>query len=205
MTSSDSHEGWAAAGGMSNAEGATQSSASTGSPRNRVIAIVVAVLALAGLGAAIGLALPNVWTSSPNVPAVQQVTGLTIAAVGLGVGFWGIRRQWKRGLPWDYWRGPLAGVKRSRRKRLVNEVRGREPTEPGTEQMTVLQARLMMQQRSTIVVNFSLAILWIGLLVASPALGRAVLAAVFAVPVVAATPFIERDARAAERYLATLG
>lgn len=202
VATSDAHDDWVAAREMREEQGAMEPSASHKSPRRRILLVVIAVLALSGLGAAAGVALPDLWTSSPEVSAVQQIIGLTIAAAGLVVGFFGVRRQWSRGLVSENWRGPLAGMKRSQRKQLTNQVRGRLPIQPGTEQLTVLQARLMIQQRWTNVVNCGLALLWIGLLVSSPALGRLVLAVLFVILVVVATPFIERDARTGEKFIA---
>lgn len=169
--------------------------------QRRILFVVVGVLLMAGVGAAIGLALSDGSANSTDVPALQVIVGLVIAASGLVLQFWGVRRQWRRGSALNYWRGPLAGLKRAQRKRLLNQVRGRVPVQSGTERLSVLQAHVMIHQRLTTVGNCGLAVLWLGLFISSPTLWRAALALFLILLVVAATPFIERDARAAERFI----
>lgn len=169
--------------------------------QKRILIVVVGVLLAAGIGAAVGLAFPDGATESTDVPVLQFVIGLVIAASGLVLQFWGVRRQWKRGSALNYWRGPLAGLTRSQRKRLLQQVRGRVPVQPETERLSVLQAHVMIHQRLTTVGNCGLAVLWLGLFISSPTIWRATLALFLILLVASATPFIERDARAAERFI----
>lgn len=202
MTPTSGREAWGDATDALADTGGPQPEALVRRRRRAIAAVVVAGLVAAGAGAALAQTTGVDFGGSADVPAVQVVGGLVLAGAGLVVQFIGLRRQRRANRGTSPWRGPLLALSRSQRKQLAEQVRGRRPVEPGTEDLTAHTARTMVQQRAAVLGTTGLSALWVGLWIASPSTWRSLLAGAFVLMVAVTAVFVERDARAGQRFLA---
>jgi hypothetical protein len=158
------------------------------------------------LGAAVGVVLTVLFngtfkSEASEVPTWQTVMGFSIAGAGLVLQVFGVVTLWRTNRRLRAWSSPLSALTRSQRKELLAQVRGRHPVQSARVPLARLLAEQLANQRTVMTANLGLGILFVGQWIADPTLWRTVIAVAFGAILVGGWPFVQRDARRAQRFL----
>jgi fatty acid desaturase len=134
-----------------------------------------------------------------EVPTWLSLVGFAVAAGGLGVA---VVRQWRAVRRRGAWRSPLFALTPRQRKQLLAQVRGTAPVDPARIPLAREVAAGLLEQRHVVPLITGLLVMWLGLLVASPAWWRVPAAVVLAGTAAFAVPAVRRDERRARAFLA---
>ena len=166
------------------------------------IGVVVAGVAAGVLGFA--LASGDAGSDSADPPVWQELTGLTVQGVGMVIEVYGLVVMLRAGLlRKNRWTVPAAVLTREQRKSLLDQVRGRAAVDPGRLALVRDTARQMLRQRGLLALFVGILLIQIGGALSSPELWRTLMAGAFVVLYGWLFWVLERNARKAERFLAT--
>jgi MFS family permease len=173
--------------------------------RRRVIWLSVG-LAVAGLvgGLVGGLHSGSAHVQRQNPSTWREVLGLVLLLAGAMVEVVGFVRLYRRGfrrVVRHSWRSPLLALPLRERRRVLRQMRGQLPLEPGDVAVVRGHARRVDRTRDLQVVLVGIAVIQLGQSVGQRPL-LAVLSAVFVVGVLVVTALYRRDLDAARRFLA---
>ena len=171
--------------------------------RHRVVALAALLLVSAAVGVILAVLVGGVASDASEAPAWPQVTGFVIAAAGLALQLSGVVAAVRGNRRLRVWRSPVAVLTRAQRKQLVAQVRGRRPVDPDRLPLARLLAEQLVAQRNGMLANLGLEVAFVGLWMATPSTGRAVIAVGYGLLLAVLWPFLQRDTRAARRFLAT--
>jgi hypothetical protein len=165
----------------------------------RQLLLVVGVSAVGGALVG-GVVVVLASGSEPaEVPTWLSLVGFAVAAGGLGVA---VVRQWRAVRRRGAWRSPLFALTPRQRKQLLAQVRGTAPVDPARIPLAREVAAGLLEQRHVVPLITGLLVMWLGLLVASPAWWRVPAAVVLAGTAAFAVPAVRRDERRARAFLA---
>jgi len=171
--------------------------------RRRLLLAVGAVLVAGAAGVVTALVLPD--TPSPRrseSSAAQETIALVLFSTGLAVTVVAMVLLWRAMRRAGGWRAPHLALSRAQRKDLLAQVRGLRPADAARLPLTRNLALRVVGQRWLVLMNVGLCLTNAGLCISSPSAGRGALAIVWVVFLVGAAPFVEREARRAQRFLA---
>jgi MFS family permease len=168
----------------------------------RQLLLVVGVSAVGGALVG-GVVVVLASGSEPaEVPTWLSLVGFAVAAGGLGVAGVAVVRQWRAVRRRGAWRSPLFALTPRQRKQLLAQVRGTAPVDPARIPLAREVAAGLLEQRHVVPLITGLLVMWLGLLVASPAWWRVPAAVVLAGTAAFAVPAVRRDERRARAFLA---
>lgn len=180
------------------------------SARNRTLLfIVAAMLTLTALGAAIGFWVSERQDTSDAAPASStdprwvDVLGLTCSVVGLVLIIVGSVQLWRTKQFGGRWRAPTAALTRAQRRDLRRQVLGRAPVQPARLPLLRDLAQRMTKQRPLIVGLTGVLFTQVGGAVDSPSRWRVAFVIAIGVLYTVVGVQIMRDARRAQKFLAT--
>jgi hypothetical protein len=139
---------------------------------------------------------------SDDGPLWRTVTGLVVTLAATVLCVVGVVTQWRANRRRAAWRSPLVALSRTQRKVLTDQVRGRAPVDPAHLPLARHLAETLASQRSVVVTNLALLLLFTGQLITSPSAWRWGTVIVFGLVSLAFLPLILRNERAARRFLA---
>jgi hypothetical protein len=175
--------------------------------RSRMIALMVGVLVLCTvLGAVAGWLVadraPDADAASHSSgPLWVEITGLTVAVLGLLVGAYGIVQLVRAGQWGGRWKAPTSVLSRQQKRELRRQVTGAAPVDAAHLRLARDLARRTSRSRSQMWTLGSTGLLQLGLTLAAPSGRRFVFLGLLVLMLGTSAVMLERDVRRARRFL----
>ncbi|RBY94662.1 hypothetical protein DQ244_05080 [Blastococcus sp. TBT05-19] len=167
-----------------------------------ILAVVGGVLVSIGLGLAFSLIAGHDGGTEAETPAWRRIVGVLGAAGSVVLVLTALRIQWRARRRFGLWTSPLMVLDRQQQKRLHRELRGTEPLDPEHVPLVRLLAENQLNQRSLIVTQLGLLLLFTGQWISSPSPWRATMVGFSALLVAGTIVVVRRNERPALRFLA---
>jgi hypothetical protein len=171
--------------------------------RRRLLLAVGAVLVAGAAGIVTALVLSdNPSPRRSEASAAQETIAMVLYVAGLVVVVVAMVFLWRAMRRAGGWRAPHLALSRAQRKDLLAQVRGLRPADPARLPLTRNLALRVVGQRWLVLMSVGLCLTTAAQWISSPSAWRGAFTIVCVVFLVGAAPFIKRDARRAQRFLA---